>query len=147
VSCSSSKNVCNLCQPTHRLFTFNSSSVLCLDAAPEFYYDNGTDFLPCVSPCLHCTAKFKCIDCIPQYYLDITVTNYCYKCNDFCQSCNGPTAFDCISCIDSYFLDNGLCRKLSCSAYQYVNSLTGCTNCSTSYPHSLTCTSLNILSC
>ena len=54
---------------------------------------------------------------------------------------------DCITCVPNYILKDNICQKLSCLSYQYVQSVDGCTNCSLTFPFSLSCLSTGPTSC
>lgn len=47
-------------------YLFGSS---CLSSCPTNYYNSTTSCLPCLSPCLTCTAELSCLSCTNNTYL------------------------------------------------------------------------------
>lgn len=98
----------------------------------------------CLSPCLACTTAYTCTSCISLYYFS---NGSCNPCHTLCLTCSGSTAFDCLTCVPNYILKGSVCQKISCSATQYVQSISGCVSCTTTFPNSLACLSTGPTSC
>lgn len=115
-----------------------------MTSCPAYYYQINSTCYPCLSPCVSCTAAYTCTSCINLYYL---INGNCNPCHALCLTCSGSAAMDCITCVPNYILKGNICQKLSCLPYQYVQSVTGCTNCSLTFPFSLACLSTGPTSC
>jgi cysteine-rich repeat protein len=113
-------------------------------SCPAYYYQVNSTCYPCLSPCVSCTAAYTCTSCISLYYL---TSGNCNPCHALCLTCSASTAMDCITCVPNYILKGSICQKLSCLPYQYVQSVTGCTNCTATFPFSLACLSTGPTSC
>lgn len=61
--------------------------------------------------------------------------------------CQGGSDSDCTNCYYPQYLNNGRCTTITCLPTQIVDSLLGCVDCSTKYPHAATCNNITALSC
>jgi proprotein convertase subtilisin/kexin type 5 len=102
---------CVTCSPiTFRTLTGTQCSPL-----PGYYDNNVTDALPCVSPCVNCTAASSCLSCIIGYYLTGTTCTTCNTTMPFCSTCT-PDGSACTYCDPGYILNttSGVCDVVPC---------------------------------
>ncbi|KAL4432698.1 hypothetical protein ABPG74_011519 [Tetrahymena malaccensis] len=115
-------------------FTFNNFAII---------------FNRCHASCSSCNDGSSCSQCIANSSLDATKGNFCYcsngyyftydwntssglclPCNNFCQTCNGPSITDCLSCKESFQISNGICVN-ACQTNQFWDfTQHKCINCS-----------------
>lgn len=144
LTCVTSLTVCSQCNSPYFIFSASNSSSICVLSCPSYYYQINNTCYSCNSPCLACSAAYTCTSCVNLYYLS---NGSCNPCNSLCLTCSGSTALDCITCISNYVLKGSICQKLSCLSTQYVQSVSGCVNCTTTFPNSLSCLSTGPTSC
>lgn len=99
----------------------------CLSSCPLYYYLSTSispaQCVPCVIPCLACTALNTCLSCTAGYYYynngcsstcpsNITIANTgarsCDACSPQCATCSGSIS-TCITCSSKAALYNGAC--------------------------------------
>lgn len=115
---------------------------MCYTACPtqSTFTDAGNNIcIDCPAGCLTCTSSIHCNTCLTNYYLD-TQLNLCFACNKACKGCLGPAQNQCTDCSYPLYLSSNQCLNITCPFGQYVDSHSGCLNCSDLWSNSLTCT-------
>lgn len=151
ITCSSPTN-CTVCSPTFYILVNTSSTATCVNPCPTGYYADlsARKCVTCDSTmtnCTACTSANACTSCKVGSALKTPTNDGCYGCDSTCMTCIGSTPNQCTDCYYPLFLSSNKCIDLNCNANQYVNSLTGCVDCSSQYSNSLTCNNVQPLTC
>ncbi|KAL4480176.1 hypothetical protein ABPG74_020692 [Tetrahymena malaccensis] len=106
-----SSKKCVLCNGDKQIFDSNIKQCIC---SVGYFQNNSQICQSCQEGCLKCIDQTTCEQCdVKQgYYFQ---NSNCFKCNQLCLTCNGPTASNCLDCDQT----KGL----------YLNSSNNCIKC------------------
>ncbi|EAS06080.3 furin-like repeat protein (macronuclear) [Tetrahymena thermophila SB210] len=130
--------------------TFKFQILAYLVSSNAFIFNNvSLLYNRCHASCSACSNGLSCTSCITNSSLNASKGNFCYcndgyyftydwttssglclPCNNFCQTCSGPSITDCLTCKESYKLSNNICVNV-CQTNQFWDfSQHKCVNCS-----------------